>query len=148
MGGRARTRGGPGVGTWALPQQQRAWVIVFVVGLAGLRLAAVLVLFSSNQSATQVGAVGQATTQSQRLAKSVWQALIGSAAAFPEVKESIDILTRNVRSLKTGEGEVPAAPAALHEQLDGGAVALLARAGLRCPRRCRARLAPVLVVAL
>ena len=108
----------PVVGAWALAQQQRAMVIVFVAGLFGLLLAAVLVLVAGNRSAAQVGAAGQATTQSQRLAKSVSQALVGSAAAFPEVKESIDILARNVRSLKTGEGEVAAAPSELQAPLD------------------------------
>ena len=39
--------------------------------------------------------------QSQRLAKSVSQALVGSTGAFPEVKESAEVLAANVRSLKT-----------------------------------------------
>ena len=108
----------PIVGAWPLARQQRALVILFTVGLVSLLLAALLVLNSSSRSATQVGAVGQATTQSQRLAKSVSQALVGSTAAFPEVKESVDVLSRNVRSLKTGEGDVPAAPDALQAQID------------------------------
>ena len=107
----------PLIGVWPLARQQRALVILFAVGLLGLLVAALLVLTSSSRGATQVGAVGQATTQSQRLAKSVSQALVGSAAAFPEVKESIDVLARNVRSLKTGDGDVPAAPGELQEQI-------------------------------
>ena len=43
-------------------------------------------------AAAQVAASGQALMQSQRLAKSVSQALIGSPTAFPEVKESADVL--------------------------------------------------------
>ena len=108
----------PVVGAWPLARQQRAMAIVFAAGLIGLLLTTILVLTSSNRGAAQVGAVGQATTQGQRLAKSVSQALVGSATAFPEVKESADVLAQNVRSLKTGEGDVPAAPAALQEQLD------------------------------
>ena len=108
----------PIVGAWPLARQQRALVWTFGVGLVGLLLTTILVLTSSNRSASQVGAAGQATTQSQRLAKSVSQALVGSAGAFPEVKESIEILTRNVRSLKTGEGDVAAAPGAMQDQLD------------------------------
>ena len=108
----------PVVGAWSLVRQQRALVIVFGVGLAGLLLMAILALTASNRSAAQVGAAGQATTQSQRLAKSVSQALVGNAAAFPEVKESIDILARNVRSLKTGDGAVAAAPGSQQEALD------------------------------
>ena len=108
----------PIVGAWPLARQQRALVMLFAAGLVGLLLAALLVLNSSSRGATQVGAVGQATTQSQRLAKSVSQALVGSTAAFSEVKESVDVLARNVRSLKTGEGDVPAAPDALQGQID------------------------------
>ncbi|MFY8089160.1 MAG: type IV pili methyl-accepting chemotaxis transducer N-terminal domain-containing protein, partial [Rubrivivax sp.] len=112
------TSGLPVIGTWALARQQRALIIMVGAGLAGILLTVLLVLLSSSSGSQQVAAAGQATTQSQRLAKSVSQALVGSAAAFPEVKESIDILASNVRSLKTGEGSVPAAPGALQEQLD------------------------------
>ena len=112
------TSGLPIIGAWPLARQQRALVIAFAAGLAGLLLVGLLALNSSSRGAAQVGAAGQATTQSQRLAKSVSQALVGSAAAFPEVKDSVDVLARNVRSLKDGEGGVPAAPAALQEQLD------------------------------
>ncbi|MDP2007307.1 MAG: methyl-accepting chemotaxis protein [Rubrivivax sp.] len=121
------TSGLPIIGTWALARQQRAMVVLFFVGLAGLLITAVLALTASNRSAAQVGAAGQATTQSQRLAKSVSQALVGNAAAFPEVKESIDILARNVRSLKTGEGDVAAAPGSQQETLDA-LLPLVARA--------------------
>jgi twitching motility protein PilJ len=112
------TSGLPVIGTWPLARQQRALIIMVGAGLAGILLTVLLVLLSSSISSQQVAAAGQATTQSQRLAKSVSQALVGSASAFPEVKESSDILASNVRSLKTGDGPVPAAPAALQEQLD------------------------------
>jgi twitching motility protein PilJ len=112
------TSGLPVIGTWPLARQQRALVLLTGGGLLVLLLTVILVLNSSSSGATQVAAAGQATTQSQRLAKSVSQAVIGSAAAFPEVKESIDILAKNVRSLKTGEGDVPAAPAGSQEELD------------------------------
>jgi twitching motility protein PilJ len=107
----------PVVGAWPLERQQRAMVILFGAGLAGLLLAAIFAITSANRSASQVAAAGQATTQSQRLAKSVSQAIVGSAAAFPEVRESVGVLTQNVRSLSTGEGEVAAAPGALQEQV-------------------------------
>jgi twitching motility protein PilJ len=108
----------PIVGAWPLARQQRALALLFGIGLALLVLAAAIALAGGNRSAAQVGAAGQAQTQSQRLAKSVSQALLGNSAAFPEVRESVDILTRNVRSLKTGEGAVAAAPAAVQDQLD------------------------------
>ena len=108
----------PVIGNLPFASQQRALVVMFGVGLAGLLVTAVLALTASSRSADQVGAVGQASTQSQRLAKSVSQALVGSAAAFPEVKESIGILARNVRSLKTGDGGIAAAPSDLQDQVD------------------------------
>jgi twitching motility protein PilJ len=107
----------PVVGTWPLERQQRAMVWLFGAGLAALLLAALLAITSANRSASQVAAAGQATTQSQRLAKSVSQAIVGSAAAFPEVRESVDLLTRTVRSLATGDGDVAAAPGGLQEQI-------------------------------
>ena len=45
-----------------------------------------------SKGATQVRRTGQALMQSQRLAKSVSQALVGSPQAFPEVKESTEVL--------------------------------------------------------
>ena len=108
----------PLIGAWSLVRQQRALVLVFGLGLLGLLLTALLALNASSRSASQVAAAGQASTQSQRLAKSVSQALVGNAAAFPEVKESSGVLAANVRSLKNGEGAVAAAPAGLQEQID------------------------------
>ncbi len=108
----------PIIGGWPMARQQRVLAIMGAVGLVGLLLVTLLVLYSSSRTAAQVGAVGQSSTQSQRLAKSVSQALVGSAAAFPEVKESTDVLARNVRSLKTGEGDVPSAPGGLQDEVD------------------------------
>ena len=108
----------PIIGGWPMARQQRVLAIMGAVGLVGLLLVTLLVLYSSSRTAAQVGAVGQSSTQSQRLAKSVSQALVGSAAAFPEVKESTDVLARNLRSLKTGEGDVPSAPGGLQDEVD------------------------------
>jgi twitching motility protein PilJ len=44
--------------------------------------------------------------QSQRLAKSVSQALVGSAQAFPDVKESASVLAKSVRALKSGDESI------------------------------------------
>ncbi len=116
--GSAEGSGLPWVGKWPLAQQQRALVWAFAGGLLLLLATAGWAVYTGNRAAAQVAAAAQATTQSQRLAKSVSQALVGNAAAFAEVRESVDILARNVRSLKTGEGEVPAAPGAMGETLD------------------------------
>ncbi len=103
-----------------LARQQRIASVVFGLGLLGLLAAVVLTLSSSNRAAQQVSAAAQAQTQSQRLAKSVSQALVGQAAAFSEVRESIGVLAGNVRSLAGvagGTGAVAPAPADLQAQL-------------------------------
>ena len=108
----------PVVGGWPLARQQRAMLTLFAVGLLGMLLVGVLMLLASGRNASQVAAVGQASTQSQRLAKSVSQALVGQPRAFPEVAESVAVLTDNVRSLKSGSGAVAAAPAGLQGDVD------------------------------
>jgi twitching motility protein PilJ len=108
----------PLIGRWPAAQQQRLLLALFVAGVFGLVGVGLLALNAGNRGATQVAAAGQAQTQSQRLAKSMSQALLGSAAAFPEVRESSEVLARSVRGLKDGSGDIPAVPAALHEMLD------------------------------
>jgi twitching motility protein PilJ len=44
---------------------------------------------------------------------------VGSAQAFPEVKESSEVLARNVRGLHVGDAEVKPAPGAAQETLEG-----------------------------
>jgi len=107
----------PLIGGWPAARQQRLLFILFFVGFVLLVLIAAAALVSSSRSATQVAAAGQAQTQSQRLAKSVSQALLGGTAAFAEVKDSAEVLARNVRSLANGEGGVPAAPGALQDDV-------------------------------
>jgi twitching motility protein PilJ len=108
----------PIIGGWPVARQQRLLGVIFAIGFVGLLVAGVAAQIASTRSASQVGAAGQAQTQSQRLAKSVSQALIGSQAAFPELKESAESLARNVRGLKNGDGEIPSAPSALMEDVD------------------------------
>ncbi len=114
----AAPTGLPLIGAWAAARQQRFLLALFVAGLLILVLVAILALTSGNRSSAQVAAAGQAQTQSQRLAKSVSQALLGGAAAFTEVRESVDVLAKNLRSLKTGEGSVAAAPSGLQDEVD------------------------------
>jgi twitching motility protein PilJ len=125
--GAARLRKLPVIGSWPMDRQQRALIGVFGAGLLVLLVAVVFALLSGARAAGQVAASGQAQMQSQRLAKSVSQALVGSAGAFPEVRESVEVLTRNVRSLKTGEGDVAAVGASLQPVVDP-LVALVDRA--------------------
>ena len=108
----------PLIGNRPVSEQQRLLIALIVIGVIGLLVMTVLSVLSASRGSAQVGASGQALMQSQRLAKSVSQALIGSASAFPEVRESADVLARNVRSLKTGEGGIAAAPSSVQEVLD------------------------------
>jgi twitching motility protein PilJ len=110
--------GVPLIGGQPVATQQRILFIMVGVGLIGLILMTFLSILAANRGAAQVGASGQALMQSQRLAKSVSQALIGSASAFPEVKDSSSILVSNVHSLRTGEGSISAAPAGVQEALE------------------------------
>ena len=108
----------PFIGNRPAEQQQRILGALVVIGVLGLIVTVSSSLLSANRGSAQVAASGQALMQSQRLAKSVSQALIGSPQAFPEVRESTEVLTRTVRGLKTGEGGLSAAPAAVQELLD------------------------------
>jgi twitching motility protein PilJ len=122
----ARVQGGeaaaaaalPLIGTRPLAEQQRVLGGMIGVGLIGIVALTIVSLIGANRNAAQVGATGQALMQSQRLAKSVSQALVGSPQAFPEVRESTDILAKTVRNLKTGEGTLSAAPGAVQDALD------------------------------
>ncbi len=108
----------PLIGHMPTEQQQRTLLWLFALGLVGMVVVALLALNASNRSGAQVAAAGQGQTQSQRLAKSVSQAVVGSEKAFSEVRESVDLLARNVRTLKDGSGGAPAVSAGLQELLD------------------------------
>jgi twitching motility protein PilJ len=108
----------PVIGNWPAARQQRALFALFLFGLALLLTVALTAVITGGRASSQVAAAGQAQTQSQRLAKSVSQALLGGTASFAEVRESADILAKNVRSLKSGEGDVPAAPSGLQDGVD------------------------------
>lgn len=84
-------------------RQQR----ILALALAGVVLLLLLVagsaILRAERLAQQVAATGQSLMQSQRLAKSVSQALVGNVAAFVEVRDSADDLTRRVQGLTHGD---------------------------------------------
>ncbi len=84
-------------------QHQRILVIALVVSLLVLIGLTTFALRQADKVAQQLAATGQALMQSQRLAKSVSQALVGSAAAFPDVADSAGVLARTVRGLESGD---------------------------------------------
>lgn len=103
----------PVIGRMPVAKQQRILFATVALGLAGLVGMSALALNAANRGAGQVAAAGQALMESQRLAKSVSQALVGSAAAFPEVKESAMVLARDTRGLQFGSDTVAQASGAV-----------------------------------
>jgi twitching motility protein PilJ len=93
----------PMLGRRTLNQHQKTLVILLVLAVVALGFVTFFALSKSDRVAQQVAATGQALMQSQRLAKSASQALVGSAQAFPDVRESADVLVKTVRGLKSGD---------------------------------------------
>ncbi|KQR63186.1 methyl-accepting chemotaxis protein [Acidovorax sp. Leaf160] len=96
----------PLLGRATAAQHQRRLLILLAAGLVVLATIAGWVLQQADRSAQQLAATGQSLMQSQRLAKSVSQALVGSPQAFPDVVESSGVLARNVRALNGGDREL------------------------------------------
>ncbi|RZI72711.1 MAG: methyl-accepting chemotaxis protein, partial [Variovorax sp.] len=84
-------------------RQQRILAVVLGVVVLLLLLVAGSAILRAERLAQQVAATGQSLMQSQRLAKSVSQALVGSVPAFAEVKDSADDLSRRVQGLASGD---------------------------------------------
>ncbi|MGJ7490057.1 methyl-accepting chemotaxis protein [Variovorax sp. ZT4R33] len=95
-----------GVGTFSRfnpARQQRLFAIALAVVVLLLLLVAGSAILRADRLAQQVASTGQSLMQSQRLAKSVSQALVGNAAAFAEVRDSSDDLARRVQGLANGD---------------------------------------------
>ncbi|MDM0120829.1 methyl-accepting chemotaxis protein [Variovorax sp. J2L1-78] len=101
--------GGGDAGAAAAPskvspaRQQRIFAIALAVVVLLLLLVAGSAILRADRLAQQVASTGQSLMQSQRLAKSVSQALVGNAAAFAEVRDSSDDLARRVQGLANGD---------------------------------------------
>jgi twitching motility protein PilJ len=96
----------PVLGRRTVVQHQRTLFVLLggaLVVLAGVTFYA---LNQSDRVAQQLGATGQSLMQSQRLAKSVSQAVVGSAQAFPDVSDSSGILSKSVKGLQAGDDEM------------------------------------------
>ncbi|MES2512008.1 MAG: methyl-accepting chemotaxis protein [Pseudomonadota bacterium] len=100
----------PILGRRTIAQHQRILLILLGLSVLVLGLVAYRALSQADTVAQQVAATGQSLMQSQRLAKSVSQALVGSAQAFPDVKESSDVMAKTVRGLKSGDEAIRVEP--------------------------------------
>lgn len=108
----------PLLGTRTAAQHQRILGSVFGVSLLILGGSVFWTITKSDQASQQVAASGQALMQSQRLAKSVSQALVGSPTAFPEVRDSSTVLAKTVRGLKSGDASLGLDAVAPNIQID------------------------------
>lgn len=102
----------PLLGRKTAAQHQKTLAVLLAIGLVTLGAATVVVLGQADKVGQQVAASGQALMQSQRLAKSVSQALVGNAISFDEVRESSTVLAKTMRGLRQGDSELSLEPLA------------------------------------
>jgi len=100
----------PILGRRPAEEHQRSLAVLLAFALLVLGAITFFVLSQAEKVSQQVAASGQALMQSQRLAKSVSQALVGSPAAFPEVRDSASVLATSVRGLKQGDSSLSLEP--------------------------------------
>ncbi|HWP13177.1 MAG TPA: methyl-accepting chemotaxis protein [Ramlibacter sp.] len=93
----------PLLGRRTVVTHQRVLFTLLAFALVVLGSVAAFAVRQADTVAQQVAGTGQSLMQSQRLAKSVSQALVGSPQAFPDVKESADVLAKTVRGLRAGD---------------------------------------------
>ncbi|MDB5946672.1 MAG: pilJ [Ramlibacter sp.] len=115
-GDRAELVNVPLLGRRTAGAHQRILFVLLAISLLVLGTVAALAVRQADRAAQQVAGTGQSLMESQRLAKSVSQALVGSSQAFPDVKESASVLARTVRGLKNGDPELNIKPVASEYQ--------------------------------
>ena len=93
----------PILGNKTVAQHQRVLLILLGISVLVLAVVAYRALNNAGTIAREIAVTGESLMQSQRLAKSVSQALVGSAPAFADVKESASVLVKNARGLKSGD---------------------------------------------
>ena len=99
----------PLLGRRTIDHHQKILAALLVLALFVLGIVTFLALRQAETVAQEVAATGESLMQSQRLAKSVSQALVGSAQAFPDVRESSEVLAKRMRGLKSGDDSLPMA---------------------------------------
>jgi twitching motility protein PilJ len=100
----------PLLGRRTTATHQRILFTLLSLSLVVLGAVAIFAVNQADKVAQQVAGTGNSLMQSQRLAKSVSQALIGSPQAFPDVKESAQVLAQTVRGFKEGDANLRLAP--------------------------------------
>jgi len=113
----ASSTGLPFLGNRPLPEQQRILGGVLAVGLLGIAAIVLWLTYAASVRSEQSLVLGDAVASSQRLAKSVTQALNASPKAFAQVRQSSTGLSQGVQRLKNGDDAIAALPAAEQETL-------------------------------
>ena len=90
----------PFLGKKTVAQQQRLFLIMLGVALALLASVAAYTRNEANEVSQRLSTVGQALVQSERLAKSASQSLVGNKQAFKDVAQSSGLLASATRSLQ------------------------------------------------
>ena len=107
----------------AAPQRgvrgQNLFMGLIAAGFIGTLIAVSTNIYLAGKNSDQVRETGLALMQSQRLAKAVSTAMVGTPTSFAELRESLDKLANVTRNLHTGEGgPLSRAPSTVREQLD------------------------------
>ncbi len=100
----------PVLGRRPAEQHQRSLAVLLAFALLVLGAVTFFILSQTEKISRQVAASGQALMQSQRLAKSVSQAMVGAPSAFPEVRDSATVLATSLRGLKQGDNNLGIEP--------------------------------------
>jgi twitching motility protein PilJ len=108
----------PVLGRRAPGQHQRILGALLALALLALIGLTVFALNQADKTAQQLAATGQALMQSQRLAKSVSQALVGTPAAFPDVADSVGVLNQAVEGLANGDDKLSALQGSARTELE------------------------------
>jgi twitching motility protein PilJ len=96
----------PFLGKRSVALQRRLLSAVLAVSLTVLLPAAAYKLWLSDALTQQIKAAGQSLLQSQRLAKSVSQALVGNPQAFLDLASSADLLSKSITALEKGDQDM------------------------------------------
>ncbi len=97
---------------------QQVYIGLIAGGLFVSVLLVLLTFWLADRNAKQAGQTGQALMQSQRLAKAVSTAMVGSPAAFKELTESLGVLTGVTRGLRDGSDTLAQASGAVQTALE------------------------------
>ncbi len=92
----------PLIGKYPIAQQQRMLLVLLIIAVILVGLGLTVTLRLAANSAKRLDVAGDALMQSQRVAKSISAALLGSNESFSELKTSADKLNSDIQELGGG----------------------------------------------